>query len=248
MSEPSESTGNHQALPPVLRRLVLPLLLALAAGITLDGAVTGTRTFTDVEGRTIEAEVLDANTTEIKFRRDDGRVFEFPRVRLSEPDQAFIDDWIRERAFAFGGLELSAWRVRIDAKRAQTRSTQEIREQWCYKMKLVNESRSNFDNLVVFYRVFHRKDVIREKDQDPPLEREEGRIVVGSLPAGEEIQIQTAAIELNASQLKIGWKHVGTGKRRIEDSLEGIWCRVMIDDDIIKEFANPSDLARKQSW
>jgi hypothetical protein len=206
------------------------------------------RTFTDIEGRTIEAEVLDATATEVQIRRDDGRVFDFPRARLSNADQEFIDDWLRERAFAFGGLELSCWRVRLDAERSETPSTREIKEQWCYKVSLKNESRTDFDDLTVVYRVFHRAGVIRKKKDNPPLQREEGRIPVGTLPAGKEVQIQTDAIELNVSQLKIGWKYRGTGKRRVEDSLEGFWCRVMSGDEVLKEFANPSDLPRKQAW
>lgn len=248
MVKPVRSILGSGVLSQIIHRTGFSVCLLLAATVSTWAALSGMRTFTDVEGRTIQAELLSATTTEVRLRRDDGRVFDLSRSRLSDSDQKYIDDWITERAFSFGDLEVSAWRVRLGAKRTQTRSSLKSKEQWCYKMKLANKSRSNFKNLSINYRVFYREDDIREGKEEPPLKRAEGRISTGNLAAGDDVQLQTEAIALSVSQLRIGWKYSGTGKRRVEDSLEGIWFRVMSDERLIKEFASPSDLPRKQIW
>jgi hypothetical protein len=220
----------------------------VGAAIPLCGASQAFRTFTDLEGRTIEAEILEADKTEVRIRRDDGRVFDLNRSRLIEADQQYIDDWIRKRAFAFGDLEVSTWRVRKGAERSETQSTKNIEEEWCYKVSIANKSRADFNNLSVEYRVFFREDIIRKSNEQPPLQSDAGRISIGHLAARDEVQLVTNAIVLDVSQLKIGWKYRGTGKRRVEDSLEGIWLRIFSDGELVKEYPSPTDLPRRQSW
>lgn len=235
-------------LSPLDPRFLTGIFVMLCAAAPLHSASLTFRTFTDVEGRTIEAEVLEADKTVVQIRRDDGRVFELNRSRLIEADQQFIDEWIRKRAFAFGDLEVSAWRVRKGAERSETKSTKDFVEEWCYTVSISNKSRADFNNLSVDYRVYYREDSIRKSDKKPPLQYDAGRIQIGRLASRNEVQLDTSVIALDVSQLKIGWKHRGTGKRRTEDSLEGIWLRIFSDGDLVKEYSNPTDLPRRQSW
>ncbi len=48
------------------------------------------RTWTDRQGRTIEANFVSASETAVIIRRDDGRSFEVPLANLSDDDRAFV--------------------------------------------------------------------------------------------------------------------------------------------------------------
>ncbi len=56
------------------------------------------RTWTDVQGRTINARLLhtDASKTSIEIERADGVRFTLPVARLSFADQQFVQNWVPE--------------------------------------------------------------------------------------------------------------------------------------------------------
>ena len=54
-------------------------------------------TFTDTQNRTLEAELIKANTTHAWLRLKGGRVVPVDRKTLSEDDQTFITTWIADK-------------------------------------------------------------------------------------------------------------------------------------------------------
>lgn len=218
------------------------------AAVHPHAASSAFRTFTDLEGRKIEAELLEANKTDVRIRRDDGRVFDLQRSRLIQADQDYIDEWLRERAFAFGGIDISTWRIRKGSKRSEAKSTTNIEEDWCYKITITNNSRADLGNLSIEYRVYYREDAIRKTKESHSVLHDDGKASIGLLAARDEVQLETNAIVLDVEQLKIGWKHRGTGKRRVEDSLEGIRLRIFSNGELLKEYASPTNLPEKFSW
>lgn len=206
------------------------------------------RTFSDDKGRSITAELMNATDTTITIRRDDGRVFDFPRASLSPSDKAYVADWLEKRAYAFGGVEVSARRVRLDSDRKQTRSSVRKSEKWCFKFIVENKSRATLHRLSAEYRVFHVDDKVSLEKAELPLKVVRGMVTIGTLAPGSKRDLQTKPLELDITQLKPGYHYSGTNKRRVEDSLEGIWIRILQDGETIAEFANPSRLPEKQPW
>lgn len=206
------------------------------------------RTFTDTEGKTIEAELIEADAGSVRVRRDDGVVFDVARERLSESDQEFIDQWIRQRAFAYGGIEVNAWRVRLKSDRDQTKSSVRTTEEWCYKFSVQNHSRMTLDRLAVEYRIFWIDDRSNVKSENLPRLRVEGTDRIPALAPHESAELTTKTITLRGTKLRPGRRYAGTGKHRVEDSIAGIWIRVMQDDVVLHEFARPSRLIKEERW
>jgi hypothetical protein len=70
----------HRALACLAAALALPL-----------ASLAQPRTWTDRDGRSVEAELVRADATSVVIRRADGREFTLPRERLSAADLAFLD-------------------------------------------------------------------------------------------------------------------------------------------------------------
>ncbi len=82
---------------------LLACLVALIAirSLPLSAAeVSDARTWTDVQGRTIEARLINADATAgtIKIERADGAHFTLPVSRLSAQDQVFVREWTARQA------------------------------------------------------------------------------------------------------------------------------------------------------
>lgn len=207
-----------------------------------------TRTFTDTAGRAMLAEIMDATETMVQVRRDDGRVFEIPLETLSAEDRAHIAAWRTKRAFAFGGIEVAARRVRLDTEKVQTRSSTKKTEEWCYKLTIANGSRLDLSGLTVEYRVFFVDDTAKADRDELPLKRKNGRTALPTLAAGTTTEVQTTIVTLEVIQLKPGRTYSGTSKRKVEDSLAGIWVRVRRDGEVLHEFADPTTLIESEPW
>jgi len=68
--------------------MVLPLRL-LSVGLLLAVSLSA-RTWTDTQGRTIEAEFVKASVSTVTIRRADGQVFELPLASLSSTDRDYV--------------------------------------------------------------------------------------------------------------------------------------------------------------
>jgi nucleoredoxin len=68
----------------VMRRLICLLLLPLAVPFTQ------ARTWTDVQGRTMEAEAVSVGDGMVTFSKSDGQTYAFPLTSLCEADQAYL--------------------------------------------------------------------------------------------------------------------------------------------------------------
>jgi hypothetical protein len=235
-----------------MRRVVLATRLLLATALTLGWTAPGRaapRTFTDVSGRTIVAEIMDATDTTVRVRRDDGRVFAIELATLSDTDRTHIEAWRKQQAFAFGGVVVTAHRARIASEVTQTKSSTRKTEDWCYKIAIANQSRADLAGLIIEYRVFYIDDNATATDKDElPLERRHGRATIVSLAAGSSTELQTAIVTLQSIRPKPGQRSRGTKRRKVEDSLAGIWVRVLQGDQLLQEFTAPSTLSKTASW
>lgn len=70
-----------------LRRPLLPAVLLVCLCLS---AHARARTWTDTQGRTIEADYLASTATEVTLRRSDGRTFTIPLSTLSTDDREFV--------------------------------------------------------------------------------------------------------------------------------------------------------------
>jgi hypothetical protein len=223
--------------------------VGLAAWLGLAStAFSQAHTFTDTSGRTMVADIMDATETTVKVRRDDDQVFELTLDQLSGADRAHVAAWRLKRALAFGGIAISAHRVRLESEHTQTDSSTKTTESWCYKFSVTNHSRAALAGVTVEYRVFYIDDEVNADRDELPLQRQTGRINLGELAAGATAELQTAVVTLRTIQLKPGHRYTGTAKRKVEDSLAGLWVRALDQGEILHEFASPTTLLKSETW
>lgn len=80
-----------------IRFLLLPVFaLFLASGI----AETGVRNWTNTEGKTISAELVELNGQDATLRMTNGRKYTVELSTLSEADQEYAKNWLEEQASA----------------------------------------------------------------------------------------------------------------------------------------------------
>ncbi len=224
---------------PAMRAFVAWAILAILA----PGARAEMRAFTDTQGRSITAEIVDTTVSTVRIRRDDGRIFEIAKNTLSREDRDHLEAWELKRAFIFGGVEIRARRVRLESDRAQSRTRKEKNDIWCYKVAVTNESRANLDGLVAEWRVFHIDDSPGKEKGELKLQRKQGATPLGTLGPGDATEFQTSALELQTLVLRSK-----SNPRTIKDSLEGVWIRIMRGSEILAEHANPTSLPKREAW
>lgn len=57
------------------------------------------RTWTDVEGRTVEASLVSSSDSAVKLKKRDGKVYSVPLDRLSQTDRAFVEMYFGQENF-----------------------------------------------------------------------------------------------------------------------------------------------------
>ncbi len=85
------------------------------------------RVFTDRSGRTIEAQPIGLHDGELTLQRRDGKRFRWPKAKLSNEDQLFIDEWSKTARRPLFEFKETAWqetlthhfRIRTKATRAR---------------------------------------------------------------------------------------------------------------------------------
>ncbi|MFH1497234.1 MAG: serine protease [Verrucomicrobiota bacterium] len=79
--------------PPSHNPLFLPLRALLAALVIAAAARAESRIWTDTQGRTLQAELLEKRGENIVVKRDDGLVFTLPLDRLINSDREYATAW-----------------------------------------------------------------------------------------------------------------------------------------------------------
>jgi hypothetical protein len=247
---PAELEPN--AGPPRLlidRRVSARGLLLAWAVLSLAGpAAAEPRTFTDREGRSITAEIVDTTSSVVRIRRDDGRLFEIAKSTLSTADLEYVAEWERQRDFAFGGIEVATRRARLESDRSNTKSSARHDEVWCYRITIKNGSRARLEGLTAEWRVFYIDDTAKAVRDKLPLKRLNGRTNLGVLEAGGSTEVETSTVRLQTVERKAGQGGGGSGKRKIEDSLEGVWVRVLRGSEVVAEYSSPGSLQKTEAW
>ncbi len=110
------------------RVMVLAMLTMVVAG------PLAAREFTDVEGRTLEAELVGVQGDNARLELPNGRTVAVPLARLSEPDREFVERW--RAANPDLRLQISSTKERKD----RTGDSARTRERWVYRITVTNRS------------------------------------------------------------------------------------------------------------
>ncbi len=131
-------------------------------------------------------------------------------------------------------------------KRAADASKTEVQEHWVYDVTFENKTFRELTNLQVEYIAFFTKVKFGTKDA-PETKRRKGTLTLPSLKAHEKKALTTEPIEIARRSLAGGWYFPTGGSMIANDSLTGLWVRVLQGGAIFAEYANPSNLL-KEKW
>ena len=228
-----------------MRNLILSGLAVLVC------ARVEARIFTDTQGRTIDAELIDATLTQAKIRRADGQIFDLKLETLSAADRAYIVAWTRQRAQqsqAAVVLRFGSSQFKQTTKRDQSLSTMSRTENAGYSVTVHNDSSVALENLRIEYRIFMRDDQHGAKKSDMTLKRLEGSERIVALPAKGMTEFKTDTLTLQRSELKADWYYIDGSKKRVADQLAGIWLKAFrADGTQVGEYVS-SDSVKKEKW
>ncbi|WP_435895619.1 hypothetical protein [Oceaniferula spumae] len=157
-------------------------LLALATGIiTLSCAHAETRSFTNTEGKTIEAEVVGVSSGKVSLKLKGGKIYTLPFNTLSEADQTYIKEWyeknknnVKPSDFSLGITKKST-RIRVPRdkdkeKSAKGASTKMSIEEVSYQFKLSQRISAPTENIVVYSQIIKRTTTRGDESEDPKYE------------------------------------------------------------------------------
>ncbi len=74
---------------------IISVLTALSlTGLTLRAQAPNLRSWTDTQGRKIDAAILTATDTTVTLKLPTGKTIDYPLAKLNEADRAFVADWL----------------------------------------------------------------------------------------------------------------------------------------------------------
>ena len=232
-----------------MKALLLPLLLSVAAPFASIAVSEEFRTFTDIEGRRIQAVVIRANDSDVWIRREDGKDFRVPLDKFSLADRKYVEEWRQTDALkAPNALEFTAGRFTDGAEMSTSSSRKTTSEKYGYSVTLTNRSPIDLEDLMVEYRYFIRRGSAGVSGQDREVDYQDGIAHIDILPSRGKREFKTSTIDLQDVRLRPGWRFTNTNKRRFNDDLRGIRIRILQRGKLIAEFADPPKLLETERW
>ena len=170
-------------IPRLVSRLGLFLLLLAP----LHAQPLPLRTWTDTQGRTIQARMTEGTETTVTVRRDDGRIFTLELEKLSTDDRDYVRKELEKR-IPPPDLVLSLSRVQLDRQETGDKRdnlTRETEVSWGYSIGLENRGVQPVKDLRVEYVLFGRKDRApgRADEKNAQLLRQSGRATIAEIGA-----------------------------------------------------------------
>ena len=150
-------------------------------------------------------------------------------------------------------IDVSADRKRInvakDSNAGNRGEDEKITEKYTYAITVQSREFAEVPPLDVQYLVFVERQKLGSQKDDNPVERITGSAKTGELNRKQSAQIVTSSeLELSRQIQNSKWGgYVNGGRRKVEDSILGVWVKVLKDGQIVAEYANPSTV-KKRGW
>jgi hypothetical protein len=222
----------------------------LALALCIIGAATCARaelhTFTDTQGRTIQAELLSVKDNQIRVRREDGQVFTLPFDSLVKEDITYIATWRRQHVEV--KLHFTASPFHVTAEHRNTEAIQTTTEKAGYSITLFNDAADAASDFKVDYILFYTEgEWGGGQASDLPLKRKSGNIPIALLEGGKSVILKTDPVTLRKSKYNPDWGYDNSKYNKWGDDLAGVWVRVSLNGKVVSEFVS-SERIKKAGW
>ncbi len=210
------------------------------------------RTFTDQQGRQMQAKVNQVSGGDVFIERRDGLATKVSIALFSEEDQAYIRQWAVNHALQNGAIEVRFSDEESDKTTLSSGGIKTTKYDAHYEVILKNTTDDAIGNIRVEYLMLKFVDEMAAKKRSAgEIERKKGKVHLEQLPGRSEKRLATDSFSMRETELEPGWVWSGNeaGKARdSEDRLEGIWVKVYVGEMLALEEARPKSLIRKEVW
>lgn len=207
-------------------RLPITLLALLLGTSTALAQSNQPRTFTDTQGRSLNATITTANQTHVQIRRTDGTPFTIPIDSLSADDQSYITKWFDDI------IANAAQKLLIDTIRYKAKNpTNSLQQKFGFIISLDNKSTTDIDNLRIEYCLYYTIGL-----SNVPYRAITAQIINAPLvPKFSSKRFNTNTVDLY------------THRTSNNDTLDGIWFRIYRKDIQILEYLSNESI-RARGW
>jgi len=252
--------GLHGASLPRIVWVVLTGLIiwvglrpAFAADAIPDSA-PDLHTFTNQDGRTVQAEIFSVAEDYVNIKTTDGQTFKVPVSTLTKDDLNFIHQWFIKQARTRGDdvLTIAATSVRGESDSAQVSTKTKLTMSWTesYKIKVSNATPVHWTNLQVRYIIIYATSSpgIKPPGNFKPAHAS-GTVALANLPGAQDQTVATDKVTLQEVDLENGATYENGAPLKSTDELRGVWVRVYDEyNNLLQEWSVPTTLMKDNNW
>ena len=217
------------------------------------------RTFTSVDGRSLEGEIVDSGAATVTIRRTaDGKLLNLNPATLSQNDQQEVARWRAVKAV--GKIVISATKAKVTGTNQKSETGgayhQELKMQdWCWKITLKNGTNLPITGLKLNYQqIIERTN--RGKTTVIPAMKDavpgnEGSLSVPDIPPFGSVTLETKGIEVQSFRAVSATSNSGTGGapgEKYDESLSGLGIQILLQDAEVRNWKTGTDPKGKKLY
>jgi len=233
-----------------MRHLQLLLIFLIPIGI-LEAADSVFRTFSDSQGREMDAKVTLVSGDDVYIERRDGLTTKVKISIFKKEGQDFIRDWARKETLKNDAIEVRFKTDVEDKSRWGSNGGGIMRKTWkeSYEIVLTNDSQMDLKDIRIEYLILKFEDAMAaQKRSEGAVRHLVDETKVSFIKAGGEISAETKKFPMLETKLESGYYWTSGGKETSEDEMRGIWIKVYVGDILATEVSKPENLMRKEKW
>jgi len=238
-------------------RILILAVMGLMAGHVLADDSSVIHTFTDANGRSIRAQIIDINieTRQVQLQREDLVEAWVSIDALSAEDVGYIEGWYDSHLLLSGeNLQISVQQDKSKPSTNESEGFEIVETPHFSQVTLKNLSTEPIENLRIDYCYYISSQgsgrSLASLDASIPLREERGSLTIGNLDPGKRLVIDTGAVVLSKTiGEEVTQTLFGTTSEDVildEESMIGISYRIYgsSEDGVIasREFSIPDVL------
>ena len=203
------------------------------------------KTFTDRDGREIEADILHGTKETVTVKMANGKEYTLPIAKFSDKDQEFITEWIKSKPPKLDySFDLEYDREQTSKNESDDGVEKTTTEGWVYTWKFTNRSNANIEGLELRYRIWIVSDRGQLKGQKS-IFTEDGMVSAPVMGDRETKTLRTIPVTLVATDLNGGFYYGDGRDDKGADKLAGFCVKAFHHGQKVWEFRSNDKTAKE---
>jgi hypothetical protein len=199
------------------------------------GNATDFYTFTNNEGKTVVAQIVNVVDDTVYLKRQDGQSFQVPISEFIGSDQASIRWWAVQEATQDGAEVFKIVATPSKGKETFNPTNNQLTWDEGFTVKLTNETPLHLVNPVIHY-------ILLTAPQFGTVAHVFGNATLAELPANGEATFETS----KSAVVQYG---EGPGHHDINNQVLAVWVRIYdSNNQLVQEWCSSLDLMKSETW